>query len=150
MNELLHNKAIIIPIIVIIVTQICKVIYFAIKERKFSLSMFLTDGGMPSSHSAFVAALATVVGIEHSLSSTLFAITIIFAIIIMHDASGIRYAAGKHAVILNKILEENKTLAESLDEDNEKLIELLGHTKLQVYVGAIIGIILALIIYQII
>lgn len=150
-KQILSNKALVIPITVIVVTQFLKMLYFTIKDKKFSLSKLLTDGGMPSSHSALISSLTTVVGIELGFNSVYFAICAIFALIVMHDASGIRYAGGKHAVILNKIIEKDKDLAYELkiDEDDEKLIEFLGHTKLEVYCGSIVGVILTLIIYTI-
>lgn len=140
---ILNNKALVIPAIVVVLTQILKVVSNLVKEQKIDFSKLLTDGGMPSSHSATVCSLATIVALESSVASTQFAIALILAVIVMHDASGVRYAAGKHAEILNLVIEKDENLKE-----NKKLTELLGHTKLEVIAGAITGIILSVIIYM--
>ena len=144
---ILNNKALVIPAIVVVLTQILKVVSNLVKEQKIDFSKLLTDGGMPSSHSATVCSLATIVALESSVASTQFAIALILAVIVMHDASGIRYAAGKHAEILNLVIEKDEKLKENLNK-NKKLTELLGHTKLEVIAGAITGIILSVIIYM--
>lgn len=144
---ILNNKALVIPAIVVVLTQILKVVSNLVKEQKIDFSKLLTDGGMPSSHSATVCSLATIVALESSVASTQFAIALILAVIVMHDASGVRYAAGKHAEILNLVIEKDENLKENLNK-NKKLTELLGHTKLEVIAGAIIGIILSVIIYM--
>ena len=144
---ILNNKALVIPAIVVVLTQILKVVFNLVKEQKIDFSKLLTDGGMPSSHSATVCSLATIVALESSVASTQFAIALILAVIVMHDASGVRYAAGKHAEILNLVIEKDENLKENLNK-NKKLTELLGHTKLEVIAGAIIGIILSVIIYM--
>ena len=148
---ILNNKALVIPAIVVVLTQILKVVSNLVKEQKIDFSKLLTDGGMPSSHSATVCSLATIVALESSVASTQFAISLILAVIVMHDASGVRYAAGKHAEILNLVIEKDENLKENLKENlnkNKKLTELLGHTKLEVIAGAITGIILSVIIYM--
>lgn len=144
---ILNNKALFIPAIVVVLTQILKVVSNLVKEQKIDFSKLLTDGGMPSSHSATVCSLATIVALESSVASTQFAIALILAVIVMHDASGVRYAAGKHAEILNLVIEKDENLKENLNK-NKKLTELLGHTKLEVIAGAITGIILSVIIYM--
>ena len=144
---ILNNKALAIPAIVVVLTQILKVVSNLVKEQKIDFSKLLTDGGMPSSHSATVCSLATIVALESSVASTQFAIALILAVIVMHDASGVRYAAGKHAEILNLVIEKDENLKENLNK-NKKLTELLGHTKLEVIAGAITGIILSVIIYM--
>lgn len=144
---ILNNKALVIPAIVVVLTQILKVVCNLVKEQKIDFSKLLTDGGMPSSHSATVCSLATIVALESSVASTQFAIALILAVIVMHDASGVRYAAGKHAEILNLVIEKDESLKENLNK-NKKLTELLGHTKLEVIAGAITGIILSVIIYM--
>lgn len=144
---ILNNKALVIPAIVVVLTQILKVVSNLVKEQKIDFSKLLTDGGMPSSHSATVCSLATIVALESSVASTQFAIALILAVIVMHDASGVRYAAGKHAEILNLVIEKDENLKENLNK-NKKLTELLGHTKLEVIAGAITGIILSVIIHM--
>lgn len=92
---------------------------------------------MPSSHAASVAALSTSVGLSEGFRSALFGATLFFSLIVMYDAAGLRRAAGKQAAILNRLIEEHFRHPE---EKAQKLIELLGHTPLEVLVGAILGV----------
>lgn len=98
---------------------------------------------MPSSHSAVVTGLATMVGKTAGTDSYVFAMSVIFAVVVMYDAAGVRRAAGKQAKLLNKIAE---TPGLTGVEMSEKLVEVLGHTPVQVFVGAVIGIIVGLIV----
>ena len=98
---------------------------------------------MPSSHSAVVTSLATMVGKAYGIDSAIFAVSLIFAFVVMYDAAGIRIAAGKQAKILNKIVE---TPGLTGVEVSEKLVEVLGHTPIQVLVGATIGIVVGIIV----
>jgi acid phosphatase family membrane protein YuiD len=125
------------------IAQFYKVIASLVIEKKVNLKRMIETGGMPSSHSSTVSALATAVGIVYGLSSALFAISAIFAVIVMHDASGIRRAAGEQAGILNKLSESLNSLFENKFQQ-ENLRELLGHTRIEVIVGAILGIAVAL------
>jgi acid phosphatase family membrane protein YuiD len=125
------------------IAQFYKVIASLVIEKKVNLKRMFETGGMPSSHSSTVSALATAVGIIYGLSSALFAVSAIFAIIVMHDASGIRRAAGEQAGILNRLSESLNSLFENKFQQ-ENLRELLGHTRIEVIVGAILGIAVAL------
>lgn len=98
---------------------------------------------MPSSHSAVVTSLATLIGKYQGVDTPIFAISVIFALVVMYDAAGVRRAAGKQAKLLNKIVE---TPGLSTMEVSERLVEVLGHTPIQVIVGAIIGFIAGLIL----
>lgn len=98
---------------------------------------------MPSSHSAVVTGLATMIGKSQGIDSPIFALSVVFAFVVMYDAAGIRRAAGKQAKLLNKIIE---TPGLSGVQVSEKLVEVLGHTPTQVVVGAVIGIIVGIII----
>ncbi len=98
---------------------------------------------MPSSHSAVVTSLATMVGKAYGIDSAIFAVSLIFAFVVMYDAAGIRRAAGKQAKILNKIVE---TPGLTGVEVSEKLVEVLGHTPIQVLVGAMIGVVVGIIV----
>ena len=112
------------------------------KNKKLNIRRIIGSGGMPSSHSALVCSLATTLAITEGIGSPIFAVSIAFALVVMYDASGVRRAAGKQARILNKIIEsEGKNI-----NVQEKLIELLGHSPFEVYVGAIVGIITAIIL----
>lgn len=98
---------------------------------------------MPSSHSAVVTSLAILLGREYGFGSGIFALALIFAIVVMYDAAGVRRAAGKQARILNQILE---TPGLTSVQVHDKLVEVLGHTPIQVFVGAAIGFIVGLIV----
>ena len=136
-------KFIIVPILVWFFIQTFKVLYDLIVTKKFNFKRIMGAGGMPSSHSAVVTVLATMVGKEYGLDSPMFAMAAIFAFIVMYDAAGVRRAAGKQAALLNKIVE---TPGLSNVEVSERLVEVLGHTPVQVIVGATIGVIAGLII----
>ena len=125
----------------IITAQLLKCVVFIIIKRKIDLRLFTTTGGMPSSHSAGVMALSTAVGLINGFSSVEFAISIGFACIVMYDAAGVRRAAGKQAACLNKIIMD--IYKQDLVEAGGKLKELLGHTPMQVFVGAAFGVLYA-------
>lgn len=131
------NRVLNLAIIACLVAQILKVIIILITEHKFQLNRMFETGGMPSSHSALVVALATGIGRLQGTSSPEFAIAVCFAIIVMYDASGVRRAAGKQAKIINYMMEHWKETTPEIFE--EKLRELLGHTPFQVIMGAILG-----------
>ena len=97
---------------------------------------------MPSSHSAVVTSIATMIGKTQGLDSEIFALAVIFAFVVMYDAAGIRRAAGKQAKLLNKLIE---TPGLTQIQVQERLVEVLGHTPIQVLVGAIIGVVVGLI-----
>ena len=97
---------------------------------------FVETGGMPSSHAASVAALTTTVALTDGVTSSLFGVTLFFSLIVMYDAAGLRRAAGQQARLLNRIVAEQGDRA----QDERKLFELLGHTPLEVFVGAMLGV----------
>lgn len=139
MNNIWNNLWLWIPFITWFVVQSLKVILELINNKKLNIRRIVGSGGMPSSHSALVCSLATTLGITEGVASPIFAVSIALAAIVMYDASGVRRAAGKQARILNQIIEsEGKNI-----NVQEKLIELLGHTPLEVYVGAIVGVAMA-------
>ena len=142
--EILNNKVLVIPFLVLIITQVFKTIYFSIKNKKLDLFTMLTTGGLPSSHSSLVSSLATVVLKVNGAGTAEFAIAVILAIIVMYDASGIRKAAGEHAKILNEMMEEKEYYS---SKEYKKLKELLGHTKLEVFIGLLTGIFLTIVLY---
>lgn len=109
-----------------------------IQNRKLSVQVLVTTGGMPSSHSALVTALATGVGQTVGWSSSEFAVATVFAIIVMYDAAGVRQAAGKQARILNQMIDE--LFNEHPEFNQDRLKELLGHTPFEVIAGSALGI----------
>lgn len=125
----------------IILAQLIKCFWHLISRRRLDLRLFTTTGGMPSSHSAGVMGLSTSVGLIRGFDSIEFAIALGYAFIVMYDAAGVRRAAGKQAACLNKIIMD--LYKQDLVEAGGKLKELLGHTPLQVVVGAIFGILYA-------
>ena len=139
LTDILQNKFIYIPLILWFIIQTEKVIVDLIKTKKFNFKRVFGAGGMPSSHSAIVTSLSVLIGKEYGFGSGIFAVSLIFAFIVMYDAAGVRRAAGKQARLLNKIIETPGLTGVQVQE---KLVEVLGHTPLQVFVGAIIGIII--------
>jgi hypothetical protein len=136
------NKYICVPILLWLAIQVFKVIYDLIKTKKFNFKRILGAGGMPSSHSAIVTSLTTLIGKYEGVDTSIFALSLIMSLVVMYDACGVRRAAGKQAALLNKIMETKEM---SIIEVKEKLVEVLGHTPIQVFVGALIGIIAGLI-----
>ncbi len=137
------NKVLLTAIIGSLSAQILKLIINYINHKKLDFRILFSTGGLPSSHSASVMSLSMAVGFEEGFKSNLFAICLFFSFIVMYDAAGIRRAAGKQAEILNKIIEDLYAGRKT----DEKLKELLGHTPIEVLIGAIWGIIVALIMY---
>lgn len=142
MTELLSNQVLWTAILASIVAQIIKLFIYYFVERRWEWERLAETGGMPSSHSATVGALATGVGITEGWSSAFFAISVVLAIIVMYDATGIRRAAGLHAERLNDLVEEFRKVIQQGPQP-EPLKELLGHTYLEVSVGAILGVLFA-------
>ena len=126
---------------VVAIAQVVKFFSHLIVRRIADFRMFTTTGGMPSSHAAGVMALSMSVGLINGFSSIEFAVALGFALIVMYDAAGVRRAAGRQAACLNKIIMD--VYKQELKEAGGKLKELLGHTPLQVFVGAVFGIIYA-------
>jgi acid phosphatase family membrane protein YuiD len=137
------NQTLWVPVLIWFAVQLWKVISSLIFHRKLDFSLLWATGGMPSSHSALVVALAITVGIETGFDSPLFAVSAVLAMIVMYDAAGVRQAAGKQAEKINLIVEE---LLSGHPLNEEHLRELLGHTPLQVAVGAVVGFVGALLL----
>lgn len=122
-----------------------KTIRLAYKSRSFNISMLLASGGMPSSHSSTVTALATSAGLVAGFSSVEFAIACCVAIVVMYDAAGVRRAAGKQAKILNQLIQS--VFSPEHNFSKEKLKEFLGHTPKEVFAGATLGIVIAILLH---
>ena len=136
-QKLVTNKYLYVPLLLWFCIQVFKVICDLVKTKKFNFKRIMGAGGMPSSHTAVVTSLAMLVGKSEGFDSAMFAVALVFAMVVMYDAAGVRRAAGKQAHLLNKIIE---TPGLTGVEIQERLVEVLGHTPLQVIVGAIIGI----------
>lgn len=130
------------------IAQVLKFIYYVIVHKKINFKIFATTGGMPSSHSAGVIALSMTVGYIEGFNSIPFAIALGYAFVVMYDAAGIRRSAGKIAATMNRVREE--FYAHRPSAAGEKLKELLGHTPFEVFMGAILGIVVSYIIHFVI
>jgi len=120
------------------------IMFFKTKQIKFS--MIVSSGGMPSAHSAFVAAMATSVGIYEGFDSPVFALAAVVSIIVMYDASGVRRAAGRQAKAINKMTDKMvENFKEFADTFDKRLKEVLGHSPFEVVAGCLLGIGMALI-----
>lgn len=140
LNSIISNKAITIPVLAWFIAQLTKVVSVIVKERKLDFSRFVGSGGMPSSHSSFIVSLTTVVGKNRGWNSMEFGIAVAVSLIVMYDAAGVRRAAGKQAEVLNMLLLSFK---QKINFEG-KLKELLGHSPLEVSMGALLGIFLGL------
>ena len=140
--EFWRESALVTSILSWFIAQLIKVIHTIIKSRKLDFRRFVGSGGMPSSHSSFVTSLATAVGIENGFLSSEFAIATVMSLVVMYDAAGVRRAAGQQAKVLNKIVEEWEHA--DFAHTDQRLKELLGHTPKEVFVGAILGVLIAL------
>lgn len=136
------NKYLMIPILTWFFIQLFKFMYDLIVTKKVNFKRILGAGGMPSSHTAVVVSLATMIGKDIGVDTPLFAMSLLFAFVVMYDAAGVRRAAGKQARLLNRIVE---TPGLTNLQVQERLVEVLGHTPMQVIVGAIIGVIVGFI-----
>lgn len=131
------------PLVAWTVAQTAKVVIYSIREHRLNLRVLAVTGGMPSSHSAIVMGMTTAVGKHAGITSAPFAIALIFSFVVMYDAAGLRRAAGRQAAILNRLVED---LVHMRGVQEQKLRELLGHTPVEVLVGAILGIVAGLIL----
>ena len=127
------------------IAQLLKFFYFLIIHKKINFKIFTTTGGMPSSHSAGVIALSMTVGYNMGMNSIPFAIALGYAFVVMYDAAGIRRSAGKIAATMNRVMGEFYSHRPSAV--GEKLKELLGHTPFEVFMGAILGIVVSYVIH---
>ena len=124
-----------IPFISWVTAQALKFFFDLISTRQIDFRRLVGSGGMPSSHSALVVSLATVIGISEGVESAAFGLATAFALVVMYDAAGVRRAAGKQATILNRMFHHGKGEFH-LDEE---LKELIGHTPVEVIAGALLG-----------
>src|SRR5690554_2432447 len=139
MRDLLLNTPLAAAFVATLLAQALKVVLVLVTERRLAFDRLLETGGMPSSHSAAVAALAVVLGAQYGFGSPLFALAAVFGSIVIYDATGIRRAAGKQAELINDLVNE---LAHLFDEGFRPMAlkTLLGHTYPQVLVGVLLGI----------
>jgi len=120
-----------------IIAQSAKMICCLLQTRRFDFSYMVSTGGMPSAHSAMASALATSLGLCQGFDSAIFALGIAFALVVMFDAQSVRAAAGEQAKLLNQIIDE---LLHEHHLSEKKLKELLGHTRMEVFMGMLTGV----------
>jgi uncharacterized protein len=135
-DTLLANDVLVACAIAWVVAQFTKPLIYYVHYRRLNLRYFVSAGGMPSSHSAVVVALATRIGIDTSLNSVAFALAAVFAAVVMYDAAGVRRAVSLQARVLNRMLTE---MLEAQHFNERRLRELIGHTPFEVFVGGLLG-----------
>ena len=140
-NELLNNKVLLIAAVSWLTAGVIKTVIELVVHKKLLVSRVFGAGGMPSSHTSTVIALAISTAYYAGVGSTSFAIAVIFAIVVIHDAIGVRQETGKQAKVLNAMMFESNAF-DDLDFE-KKLKEYIGHTPFQVLVGGIVGAIVA-------
>lgn len=154
MVEQYFNLPLTLGVVAIFVAQAFKVPIHYVATKEWDFSLLFTTGGMPSSHSAGVMAVATSVGIEVGFSSPIFAVAAMLAGIVMYDATGIRYHAGQQANTLNLLRTELKALFEQMkhpfESSSEQLKTSLGHKRIEVLIGGLLGVLLPIIVYAMI
>ena len=145
MHAFFNNKILMITFLVWAIAQGIKVFLGVIREKRFNFKWFIGTGGMPSSHAAGVMALATTCGLHVGFDSVVFALAVVFAIVTMFDAQGVRRSAGQQAAMLNQILDDMYWKGKI---EADRLFELIGHSPLQVIAGGLLGVVLASIFYR--
>ncbi|HEY0581851.1 MAG TPA: divergent PAP2 family protein [Chloroflexota bacterium] len=136
MDDLIANDVLVACVVAWAIAQLSKPLIHFVHSRRLNLRYVVTSGGMPSSHSAVVVALATRVGVDTGLSSIPFALAAVFAAVVMYDAAGVRRAVSLQARVLNRMLTE---MIEAQHFNENRLRELIGHTPFEVFVGALLG-----------
>ena len=147
--QIITNPVLIVPAFSWLIAQVLKSIISAIVNKKFSFDRLVGDGGMPSGHSATVTSLAVMCGISSGFDSPVFGLAVMFAIVVMHDALGVRRETGKQAVSIIKMAELLNDYFSERDQviKTDKLKVLVGHTPLQVVCGSLLGAAVAIIYY---
>ncbi len=144
--DLLTNKFLLVSLSSWFVAQVLKTVIYALEHKKLDISRLFGDGGMPSGHSATVTSLAAFCGLYFGFGTIQFALSAILAIIVCHDAMGVRLETGKQAAVINEIVEAFELLApDKISEANLK--EFVGHTPIQVLAGILLGIANACVMY---
>ncbi|MFQ5857139.1 MAG: divergent PAP2 family protein [Anaerolineae bacterium] len=139
-RDIVDNQVLAVSFSSWLAAQLLKVVVDSVSSRRLDFSNWASAGGMPSSHSALVAALATSIGLRNGFTSDVFAIAFILAMVVMYDAAGVRRAASIQARILNQMIDE---LFQGHPISEERLREFLGHTPVEVIAGAAIGVLFA-------
>jgi acid phosphatase family membrane protein YuiD len=141
-SDLIHNQILIIAAATWAITQVLKVIVILVQEKRIAWHFFITSGGMPSSHTSTVCALATAIAMTLGTGSVYFSIAVVLAVIVMYDAAGVRQSVGQHSAALNQIIKELSFKSTRMEREKQ-FREFVGHTPLQVLIGALLGIFVA-------
>jgi uncharacterized protein len=140
-DQFLANDTLVVATMAWALAQFSKLVIALLRERELNIRYLTAAGGMPSSHSALVTALAARSGMDYGVSSGIFALAVVFAAVVLYDAAGVRRAVSSQARILNRMLEE---VIEYQRFSEKRLLELLGHTPFEVFVGLLLGLMTAL------
>jgi acid phosphatase family membrane protein YuiD len=143
-TEISQNKIFTVTISVWIIGQGIKMVINLLRGKRFNFRWFIGTGGMPSSHAAGVAALATSCGLEYGYNSGVFALAAVFAMVTMFDAQGVRRQAGEQAEVLNRVIDD---MYWHKQVEVARIKEFVGHTPIQVLVGSVLGFSLAVLFY---
>ena len=144
LSGVLHNKILLASAFAWLIAQILKTIIYVVVNKNFNPERLLGDGGMPSSHSATVMALVTATAYNFGADTFQFAVTAILALIVMHDAMGVRRETGKQAKVINNMMDWLSEFSSDIPPE-EKLKEFVGHSPTQVFFGAVLGIVVGMI-----
>ncbi len=142
MAELLGNGILMCAVTAWLLAQVIKTLVYWRVNRRFNARILISNGGMPSAHTAFVVALTIMVAFREGLGSTAFALSFGFAVVVITDAVGVRYETGKQGKLINKIIQQVLVEGKPLTDDTLK--ELIGHTPTEAFFGGIIGILMSL------
>jgi uncharacterized protein len=140
-GQVFANDVLVVSAIAWGLAQLSKLLIYLLREGQLKAAYLTAAGGMPSSHSALVTAMATRVGMDYGVDSGLFGVAAVFAGVVLYDAAGVRRAVSHQARILNRMLDE---MIEYQRLDEKRLLELLGHTPFEVFVGLLLGVVTAL------
>ena len=142
--DFIGNRVIQAAVLAWAIAQAIKVVLTLVISRRFDSSRVLGSGGMPSSHSAMVCAMVTAIGLHEGVGSSIFALAVCFAGVVMYDAAGVRRSTGKNAAVINRLIED--LAKDGFTFSEERLKELVGHTPIQVLAGALLGILVGTLI----
>ncbi len=142
----IYNRILLIAFLSWVGSVLIKAVINLIINKKFIWKLFFSDGGMPSNHSAAVTSTATAVALQCGMDSPVFAVSVILALIVMHDATGVRQETGKQAKVINNMVKLLDSMGRGELTPEETLKEFVGHTGRQVMVGALWGIVSALVL----
>ena len=149
LSDMISNPFLLTAVSSWLIAQVLKTVINAVVQKKFSLERLLGDGGMPSGHSATVTSLAAMSALTYGTGSFQFAVTTVLAIVVCHEAMGVRQETGKQAVMINEIVRSFRILSEE-NLQEVKLKEFVGHTPVQVIAGVLLGVINAFVMFYLV